>query len=152
MSLIVDVNVAHKVLKRDDDPDFGEVARRLGRPRPPIVRIVYGGRLRRELLKDAEVGSRLAKLDRAGRAILVSDERCDELEKQLIAGHCCVSDDPHVIALAQASGVRLLCSDDQDLHADFTNKCLLSNPRGHVYQNRTHDGLLITHCGQDHKG
>ena len=58
----------------------------------------------------------------------------------------CVSDDPHVIALAQESGARLLCSLDEALHTDFTNPRLINAPRGHVYQNAAHKHLIRLHC------
>ena len=43
------------------------------------------------------------------------------------------SDDPHIIALAQVSGARLLYSNDKSLQQDFKNKDLINNPRGKVY-------------------
>ena len=43
------------------------------------------------------------------------------------------SDDPHVIALAQISGARLLYSNDRDLQEDFKRKVLIDSPRGKVY-------------------
>ena len=58
----------------------------------------------------------------------------------------CVSNDPHVIALARISGARLLCSRDQKLHSDFGNKHLVDNPRGSVYQDIPHAPLIARHC------
>ena len=48
------------------------------------------------------------------------------------------SDDPHIIALAQVSGVKLLVSGDTDLHKDF--KRLIKG--GSVYQTKEHKHLL----------
>ena len=48
----------------------------------------------------------------------------------------CISDDPHVIALARISGARLLCSNDKDLQQDFGTKNLIDRPRGKVYSTR----------------
>ena len=42
------------------------------------------------------------------------------------------SDDPHILALAQIGGARLLYSDDQPLHGDFKNAALL-DPPGAIY-------------------
>lgn len=56
------------------------------------------------------------------------------------------SDDPHILALALVSGVRLLCSRDTALHADFKNPRIL-RPAGSVYQNRRHRHLLRAHRG-----
>jgi len=43
------------------------------------------------------------------------------------------SDDAHVVALAIVSGARLLYSKDVDLHEDFKNSKIISDPRGKVY-------------------
>lgn len=48
----------------------------------------------------------------------------------------CRSDDPHVIALAQLSGARLLYSNDGLLRQDFSDKKLLNEPPGKVYLSR----------------
>ncbi len=45
----------------------------------------------------------------------------------------CASNDLHVLALAQASGARLLYSNDRALQRDFKNKNLIDRPRGKVY-------------------
>ena len=50
------------------------------------------------------------------------------------------SDDPHIIALAKVANVRLLVSDDKNLHKDF--KAII---RGSIYQNSSHAGLLTKH-------
>lgn len=47
------------------------------------------------------------------------------------------SDDPDIIALAQVSGVSLLVSADNNLHADF--KTIV---KGKIYQTRAHKRLL----------
>jgi hypothetical protein len=70
----------------------------------------------------------------------VVDVKTNEVAQQ------CVSDDPHIIALALESGARFLCSLDQDLHTDFTNPQLVNAPRGHVYQNVAHEHLIRRHC------
>ena len=44
-----------------------------------------------------------------------------------------VSNDAHVIALAQVSGARLLYSNDSDLQDDFKDKSLIDSPRGRIY-------------------
>ena len=43
------------------------------------------------------------------------------------------SDDPHVLALAQISGARLLYTNDRALQRDFNNHRLIDEPRGKVY-------------------
>lgn len=49
------------------------------------------------------------------------------------------SDDPHIIALAIVADVKVLISNDQDLHQDFKNRNLVG---GKVYQNKKHARLL----------
>lgn len=43
------------------------------------------------------------------------------------------SNDPHVIALADVSGARILYSNDENLRDDFRNSVLVSSPRGKLY-------------------
>lgn len=148
MCLIVDVNVAHKVLLADDDPDFHEVHRRLFSPKANPVKIVYGGKLAEEYLKNNAIRGILAELNRAGRAILVSEELVQSEDASVIALNLCQSNDTHIIALARAGKVRLLCSDDKALCTDFTNKLLLDKPRGKVYGCPDHNHLLRTFCKQ----
>ena len=105
--------------------------------------LFYGGHLRREYLRSPKVMRMLRQLDQAGRAKAVPDATVDARMK-LVAPQC-VSDDPHIIALALESGARLLCSLDKDLHTDFTNPKLINAPRGNVYQNANHEHLVRRH-------
>ena len=52
------------------------------------------------------------------------------------------SDDPHVLALARATGVRLLYTGDADLIADFKDKAFLDRPRGKIYSGAANANLL----------
>lgn len=143
MCLIVDANVVSDVLCASPDPDFAPVHGVLFAPRPKTrLTLVYGGRLSREYTKHRACLKFLAQLDRSGRARTVADDLVDSEEKKLTDAGACVSDDPHIVALAQISGARLLCSHDTDLHADFTSPKLVSSPRGKVYQNSAHTPLI----------
>jgi len=146
MCLIIDNNLVARVFNGLEDPDFGELFHSLFQSGRPPVRIVYGGRLRREYLRSGKVQKLLLVLDRAGRARAVPDSEVDVEEEAVFSSDLCVSDDPHVIALARISGVRVLCSQDQALHEDFTNRKLLDRPRGKVYQGRRHRHLLVQAC------
>lgn len=146
MCLIVDMNVAHKILLTNCDPDFKDVHASLFGNKGTVAKLVYGGQLLREYNGNRAVRRRVAILDTAGRAQKISDEQVDEEAELLLRSGSCVSDDPHIIALAKLSRVRLLCSHDQNLHEDFTNKSLLDNPRGKVYQNSGHKDLLRQFC------
>ena len=99
-------------------------------------KLVIGGEVRREL---AQTSARdwLQQLLLAGRAIDVDDGQVDARAKE-VRGQC-HSDDPHVIALAQLSSARLLYSNDKDLHRDFGNRQLVSEPRGRIYSTNESD-------------
>lgn len=147
MCLIVDTNVLKKVFGSPADPEFQPVQNSLLSPKKgKAARMALGGRVRREAVRLKSLLPLLAELERAGRLRFVQDSAVDALEGQLIAAGVVSSDDPHVIALGQLSGVRLLCSNDQGLHADWTNKDLLDKPRGRVYQLKSHARLLAEHC------
>jgi hypothetical protein len=72
-------------------------------------------------------------LDKAGRAVRIPDADVDAEQKRLEAVGKYKSDDPHILALARVSRVRLLCSNDHLLCADFKNKKLIDKPRGKIY-------------------
>ena len=139
MPIIVDANVA-AVLFGGSDEEFRPVLDALI---SGAARLVYGGRVTREYSNIRAAVRLIAELDRSGIARQIPD--VDAREAQLKAQGRCLSDDEHVIALAQLSSARLLCSRDTTLHIDFTDKRLIDGPRGKVYQTRTHVGLLRTH-------
>jgi hypothetical protein len=145
--LIIDVNIAHRALLRDDDVDFKFVHSYLFSERYPNGRLMFGGRLAEEYGRVAALRRIVVELNRAGRAVRIEDKLVNDEEEAVCALGYCRSDDEHIIALARVSGVRLLCSLDQNLHADFTNRHLLSTPRGKVYQTAKHRRLLALNCG-----
>ncbi|MCI0490774.1 MAG: hypothetical protein L0229_29625 [Blastocatellia bacterium] len=147
MCLIVDVNVAHRVLLVSDDPDFKDVHICLFTNSNPKGSLVYGGKLTDEYSRNHEIIRTLVKLDQAGRARKADDDLVNEEMERIIQSGLCESNDEHIIALARVGRVRLLCSHDKDLHADFTNKALLDKPRGKVYQKPRHKNLLSRFCG-----
>lgn len=146
MCLIIDTNVVSRVFFGASDPDFSSLHGCLFGNANPRVEIAYGGQLRREYLKNRKVATVLRVMDQAGRAAQYPDKAVDAETDTVENTGLCVSDDPHVIALAKVSGARVLCSHDKDLHTDFTNKALLDSPRGKVYQESSHDHLLKAAC------
>lgn len=143
MCLIIDANFVHHVHPKPD-ANGTPIRQALLTGR---ARLVYGGKLSQEY-RDGSVEFRhwLVLLDQAGRARKVPDVDVNRVTEELVRDGTCVSDDPHIIALAQVSHVRLLCSSDAALHTDFTNHLLLS-PRGRVYQRVEHEHLVEEHCG-----
>ena len=83
----------------------------------------------------------LAEAHRAGRARRVPGQLIDQAQQEL-PHHLVTSDDAHVLALARASGARLLYTHDQELIDDFTNPRLISAPRGKVYKSEDNRALL----------
>ncbi len=142
MCVIVDVNVAARVLLRSDDQDFAPVSFRiLGKSKQRLI-LVYGGQLLEEYRRHHAILRILAVLDRSGRAIQRSAMEIEAAEGKLNDDGNCVSNDVHILALALVSGARLLVSLDHDLHRDFRNPKVLNKPRGSIYQNRSHLPVL----------
>lgn len=130
MCLIVDANVAVQFFCTDDA--------RIRDLKSAVIDggccVVYGGKLREEYERIEKARRMVLALDRAGRARAIDDGAVYARSADLESSGELVSDDPHVVALAQVSGARLLYSLDVALHNDFTNRDFLANPRGKVYQ------------------
>ncbi len=146
MCLIIDINVGQRVLFDDSDPDFSEVHRRLFSPGRRSLKVVYGGKLLDEYRKSHSLLRRILILDQAGRAERVDDDIVNSETDRLIDENACISDDPHIVALARCSKARVLCSQDRNLHTDFTNAGLIAQPRGKVFQKSNHVHLLNDPC------
>ena len=127
---IVDTNVVPEV--------FGEV-------RPPAGegffkwldsgdgRLVTGGKLLDEMRQNTRSSSWVASARRTGRARILNAEEVRAATAAVEAQGGYISDDPHVLAIAQISGARLLYTNDTDLQRDFDNRELIRDPRGKVY-------------------
>lgn len=141
MPLIIDANVANECLI--PTPDAEPVIRGLMNGK---IRCVSGQRHKAEMLA-CRFRSIYRQLLLAGRLTEFPEEQIDAAERDL--PQPLASDDPHILALAIASGARVLFSRDQPLHSDFTNKDIINTPRGRVYQNADqHKHLLAPNlCG-----
>jgi len=148
MCVIIDTNLVSCILSGACPDAYALIKRGLVEGRPYRVRIVFGGRLRREYSKSRKLLLSILELERAGRARLIPDNACDAREAQLKRRGACCSDDEHVIALAQLSGARVLCSDDLALHIDFKDSRLLADPRGSIYRSAQHAPLIKKRCAQ----
>ena len=147
MCVIVDNNVRDRVFLRPEDKDFRKLHSCLFGKGRPAVRIVYGGKLRREYFQRDKIKELLLELVRAGRARTVDDHSVDQEMATVIEGGLCRSDDEHIIALARVGNVRLLCTDDEPLKRDFKNQSLIDKDRGRVYGRASHQHLLDRFCG-----
>ncbi len=141
MCAIIDACVATRVFVAKNDPDLVKI-RMLTRK----LEVVYGGELAREYAKLKTVARIVRLLDQAGIAKKHKDKLVDDENKIVKTLNLCTSNDTHVIALARVARARLLCSADKGLHIDFKNKKLIDKPRGRIYQNATHAGLLKRKC------
>jgi predicted nucleic acid-binding protein len=140
---IIDACVAVRVFVDKNDPDLMKIRTLLLEHK---LEVVYGGELAREYARLKAVARIVKLLDQAGIAKKHKDKSVDNEDKKVKEMNLCKSNDTHVIALARVARARLLCSADQGLHTDFKNKKLIDKPRGRIYQNATHDGLLKRKC------
>ena len=132
MCAIVDAQVAHEVFGEHPSPAGREFYQWL---RKGPGRLVTGGKLLQELETGSPGFRRWAIDARLAGLMIVKDkveERAAEIERD--AKHA--SNDPHVLALAQISGARLLFTNDQRLEQDFRSKTIIDKPRGRVYHTR----------------
>ena len=108
----------------------------------PLIEYVYstGSAFAREVGRRTR--AKLLTYVRAGKAQVVSADRFADDERSLSARTDLCSDDPHVLALARWSRVRLLYTGDPGLIADFKNKRLVDSPRGKVYSSAANADLL----------
>ena len=100
-------------------------------------KLVIGGKLGSELAKNSRAARLVAALRAAGKAKLVSDLVVQQEEQALTKLRILKSNDAHVVALARVTKARILYSHDENLHADFKNHQIISQPRGSVYQGQT---------------
>ncbi len=109
--------------------------------------LVAGGKVSEELGQSEQFRewARSALLAGQGQLRIMDKEavvrRTEEIKKE----GTCRSDGPHVLALAQISGARLLYSNDRDLHQDFRDKALVDNPRGKIYSTLNSGALTKSH-------
>ena len=140
MCVIVDVNIARHVLIEITDA-YRPLSKAIYDGRLPIV---HGGKLTDEYKKNGELLDSVVALDQAGLAKRISEKLINQELSKIDTK--CSSDDEHIVALARASGARLLCSDDRALQEDFGSKGLVDKPRGRIYKNQTHKHLIRDSC------
>ena len=143
MCIIVDANKLGEFLANPPNDDAVPLHQWLGR-RNGAGMLVYstGGKFKAEVRGKAR--EKLRVYVQAGRAQLVpADEFSDDADKLRASGRL-RSDDPHVLALARASGARLLYTADQNLIADFKDRDLIRSPRGKVYSSAANAHLLTS--------
>ena len=141
MCAIVDANVAGQVFGNCRPPAGEEFYKWLNAGKG---RLVIGGKLLQELNK-TKFRKWVSQARKFGFAREVDESQVERITAKLHDKQLCSSDDPHVIALAQASGARLLYSNDDALQSDFKNKDLIDDPRGKVYTTKKYSTITSTH-------
>ena len=141
MCAIVDASIAVEVFGSNRPPAgekfFGWINKGNGR-------LVVGGKLQEELNRTpAREWARQAL--NAGLIRRVSANKVEERTQTLQNEGSYKSNDPHVLALAQVSGARLLYSNDKDLQRDFQDRKLIDSPRGKVYSTCKHQSFRDSH-------
>ncbi|MDD9962408.1 MAG: hypothetical protein OXU70_09995 [Gammaproteobacteria bacterium] len=142
--MIVDANRLGRFLADPPDEDVAPVRNWIESGKG---RMVYStcGQFANEI--GGKARQRLGEYYRAGRARLISHEDFAEIEQGLRNDQRLRSDDPHILALARASGARLLFSGDHKLIQDFTSPQIINKPRGKVYSGAGNADLLKrSHC------
>ena len=99
--------------------------------------LVSGGKLQKELCR-ASGTFRLwvAAARAAGQLTVFSPEDLQSQIDHFESHRNRRSNDAHVLALAMASGARLLYTNDEALQRDFRDHTLINNPRGRVFSTR----------------
>ena len=142
MCIIVDANVAHAMFSADSGTETGRIVRDW--VMRGSNRLVFGGRNATELFQAASAKRWILQAWRSGRARQISNPDI-EREVALLRGVPNVtSNDLHILALARASGARLLFSDDNALIHDFKNASIIAAPRGKVFRKPAHRRTLLS--------
>ena len=143
MCLIVDINVAHDVLKPDGSDNYAPIRIALMNRKATLI---YGGKLAEEYITNGAINKLILAFDRAGIAKRYPAHEVNSETETVITLGLCKSNDEHIIALARVSRARVLCTNDEMLRTDFRNPRLISNPRGSIFSNKQHKHILHRHC------
>lgn len=143
MCVIVDANVGSDIFGKAPSPAANYFLNRIGEPH---TRLVIGGLLLRELAKLSAFKRWYARAARYGRVRpTVSDQDIEIRLVNVPGAPEKRSDDPHILALALASGARLLFTNDRPLQEDFRNPGIINRPRGHIYTTLVNDNVTQVH-------
>lgn len=149
MCAIVDAQVAHEVFGENPSPAGYEFFKWVNEGRG---RLVAGGKLLDELeagSPDFRSWARQAQL--SGRITLLDEGQVEQRTSQIERDAKHKSNDPHVLAVAQISGARLLFTNDAALGEDFRDKSLIDRPEGRVYHTRDDRKIKKRHPSYDHR-
>ena len=142
MCAILDANVTSEVFGEEKSPAGQAFRNWLDSGRSFLV---MSGKLAQELTHNHHFRAWSHTAIQYGRLRRVNSAEVENRTDELRNSDACISDDEHVIALAQVSGARLLFTNETDLHRDFKSKKLIDKPRGKVYSTKDSKQLTGTH-------
>ncbi len=142
MCAIIDANVVGEVFGKDR-PEAGEKFFRWLNGGKGIL--VTGGRLSGELSQSRQYREWARQARLAGKLKEEDEGSVGKREAAIRGEGTCESDDPHILALAQVSGARLLYTNDRALQSDFRKRDLIAGPRGKVYSTHGRRDYTSTH-------
>ncbi len=145
MCAIVDANVANEVFGPNPTPAGEMFFNWLNRG---SNRLVAGGQLLEELEGSGSHFRDWAReFIRSGHMKILNENEVRERTTQIEREKQHTSNDPHVLAVAQLSGARLLFANDGDLQQDFKDRRLI-NPQGTVYSTIKNKNFTKVHKRQ----
>lgn len=133
MCAIVDNDVVGEVFGDSDSPAGQGFFNWLNGGRG---RLVVGGKLLDELAESRNFREWASTATLFGRMTTLNRNEVEERTRMIENEATHSSNDPHVLAVAQIGGARLLFTNDQDLGRDFRRKSLIDDPRGRIYHTR----------------
>ena len=128
--------------------DTGDARHIRDRVRKGRLEVVYSthGRFRDEFRRQKGALSLFVELRRAKKARQVEESQLEKKMEELpseLRSDTTRNDDRHILALALASGARLLYTNDGPLSQDFTDSAVITKPKGKVYlSHKKHAHLL----------
>jgi hypothetical protein len=119
MCIIIDANQAHIISEFGRCPYYTELVRWVSKG----GKIVSGGKLEAELFRINSMRALITEWKRSGRLVSICSVRLKELENDIRAS--CISNDPHVVALAKLSDADVVVTSDNALVGDLKNRLLV---------------------------
>ena len=107
--------------------------------------LVVGGDLLDELAANGKFREWYARNIQSGLILQIGRDRIAPVQRRLKREDRCKSNDTHVLALAIASGGRLLYTNDNLLMDDFRNRNIVPGPPGKIYTTGNHQDFRQAH-------
>ena len=107
--------------------------------------LAVGGDLLDELDGNGKFREWYARNVQSGLILQIRRDRIAPIQRRLEQEGQCTSNDTHVLALAIASGARLLYTNDTNLMDDFRNRNIVPGPPGKIYTTRDRNDFRRSH-------